>query len=126
MATLIILAAVAVLAADTPGAAAAAPTAKRPIGAPSWERWPSGDDFARVYPSRAARRGVEGRTVMSCTIKDDGHMDVCTIVSEEPTDEGFGAAAVKLGRRFKMTPTTSDGVPVGGGSVSIPIRWSLH
>jgi protein TonB len=46
-------------------------------------------------------------------------------VSEDPADYGFGDAALKIAKTFKMKPQTKDGAPVDGGQVRIPIRWVL-
>ena len=38
---------------------------------------------------------------------------------------GFGDAAMKMSKLFKMRPQTKDGQPVDGGTVRIPIRFTL-
>ena len=38
---------------------------------------------------------------------------------------GFGDAAMKLSKLFKMRPQTKDGQPVDGGTVRIPIAFRL-
>ena len=43
--------------------------------------------------------------------------------SEEPGDQDFGTAALKLSKLFKMRPQTKDGAPVDGGQINIPIRF---
>ena len=46
-------------------------------------------------------------------------------MSEEPSDQDFGSAAMRLSKLFKMRPKTQDGAPVEGGTVRIPIRFVL-
>jgi protein TonB len=49
----------------------------------------------------------------------------CSVVSESPADYGFGDAAIKLSRGFRMKPKRADGSPVEGGIVTIPIVFRL-
>ena len=92
---------------------------------PSWDRKPSGDDVARYYPDRALRREISGRATISCTVRANGTVTGCSVVSEDPADYGFGDAAIKLSSRFRMKPKRADGTPVEGGTVRIPIVFRM-
>lgn len=81
--------------------------------------------MARYYPDRAQRLEMEGRATIRCTVTAKGLLQSCVVVSESPADAGFGDAALKLSRLFKMKPKTQDGAPVDGGEVTIPIVFNL-
>jgi len=102
-----------------------APPAPKPVIRPNWEKIPQVDQFLHYYPERAMRLGISGKATIQCRVNKDGGVFDCQIVSEEPADAGFGAAAVKLSPYFKMKTRTPDGTPVDGGTVRIPIVFNI-
>ncbi|WP_304167839.1 energy transducer TonB [Phenylobacterium aquaticum] len=112
---------------EEPKPPAPAPPVTRPsvITNPDWARRPSGDDISRYYPDRASRMSQDGRATISCSVTAKGTLENCDVVSEDPADFGFGDSALRMSKLFKMKPKTADGAPVEGGTVRIPIRFTL-
>ena len=79
--------------------------------------------MARYYPERASRTETDGSVRLHCTVAANGSLTACSVTSENPADMGFAEAAIRLSRSFRMRPRTSDGTPVGGAEVNIPITF---
>jgi hypothetical protein len=90
-----------------------------------WLRTPSGADYLRLYPERAARMRKGGQVTMSCIVASDGFLSDCQTAAETPAGFGFGEATLKLAPIFQMGPTSGDH-PVGGAKVSIPLSWVMR
>jgi protein TonB len=68
---------------------------------------------------------VEGKAVLGCTVTIVGELKDCVVNSEEPEGMGFGDAALRLSKLFKMHPAkATDGTPTEG-HINIPIRFQL-
>lgn len=95
------------------------------VTSPAWERKPSGEDFARLYPNAAEKKGVNGYGVIECTVTGSGELSLCEVLGEEPVGQGFGASSLQMGPLFKMKTLMTDGRSAVGGRVRIPLRWRL-
>lgn len=60
---------------------------------------------------------------MRCAASAAGLLQNCTVVSETPTDQGFGAAALSLAGGMELKSTTADGKPVAGMSFIVPVKF---
>lgn len=90
---------------------------------PDWAAKPSADDMLRYFPEEAVDRSISGSVQLQCTVATTGRLEACEVIKESPAGMGFGASAVKMAESvFRMKPQTVDGKPVGGASVTIPLR----
>jgi TonB family protein len=86
---------------------------------------PSARDFSRHYPNRALRAGLDGRVTLSCTVRRDLRLD-CLIAAEDPPNEGFGAAALRIAGRFRAAREFPDGRSTVGAQVTVPLAFRVE
>jgi TonB family protein len=93
---------------------------------PAWlAEQPSFEDLARAYPEDALKKGLNGHTVITCTVKPDGYLQDCAVTSETPPGEGFGQASLALAAKFRVKPGSVKADASGATRISIPIRWAM-
>lgn len=112
-----------VTATDAPVASAPPPPTPGAVTRPSWIERPSAWEFQRYFPRWAYVLELQGDVSLDCLVSPEGRLD-CSIVSEDPIGFGFGEAALRIFRSFRMAPMTLDGVPTAGGRyrARIPFR----
>ena len=67
---------------------------------------------ALVYPPIAHRSGIEGRVILELFVDRNGIVQQVRILQENPSDRGFGEAAVRAFTGRHGTPAYANGVPV--------------
>jgi len=106
-----------------PGPAAAAGPAK--ITKPQWLQRPTAAQMERHYPRAGLSNDATGSAMIRCAVTVSGNVTACSVISEDPAGQGFGSAALKLSRYFRMSPKTIDGQPVDGAIVDIRLAFTL-
>lgn len=76
-----------------------------------WNRWLPGPNPR--YPILSVK--------LRCVVGDEGRMESCVVVSEDPPGIGIGAAALKVSGKFQI-PAVLNGAPTKGGVIDIPVH----
>ncbi len=74
------------------------------------------------YPRSALTRRIQGRVVLSFTIKPDGHVADAQVIDADPPDV-FDDSALRAVRRWIYNPKLVDGKPVERRGVQVMLRY---
>jgi protein TonB len=94
------------------------------ITRPNWLRRPTAHELAAFYPPLAIRRERSGVVSLDCLVRADGALS-CSVLSETPTGYGFGEAALRISRTYRMEPATRDGRAVEA-RYQLRVPFELH
>ncbi|HEV2364496.1 MAG TPA: TonB family protein [Caulobacteraceae bacterium] len=98
----------------------------RHIGQPIWVEGPDPTQAIRLFPPKAADRGLKtGLGTAQCVVAPDGGLADCKPGPATPEGLGFSEAAVKMALLLKMSLWTQEGGPVDGAPIIVPIRFNL-
>lgn len=86
-------------------------------------RGPGNAQIARVYPRAALSARQGGRGVITCEVRLDTRLDNCRLVSETPSGQGFGQAALAAAGEFRFQPPTRDGRPLSGQEITVGVDF---
>jgi TonB family protein len=68
-------------------------------------------------------RGAEGYVVAHCEVSHAGALASCQITKEDPDNRGFGQAALRLAKRFRVAPEWATAPHNADLWVDVPIRF---
>lgn len=74
------------------------------------------------YPRRALARGESGRVTLDCLATRDGDLE-CSVAEETPHGWGFGRAAERMSRHFRLARRHAVHLPAEGQRVRVPVRF---
>jgi TonB family protein len=114
------------LAAAALASSAIADPARPPSPSPNAATIGVNDPTASYYPLAALRSGVDGAAVIRCA--RNAHLAVrdCTLVSETPAGQGFGAAALAMAAKSADNPKVDDAQAAARPPADIEVRFSAH
>jgi TonB family protein len=94
----------------SPGVIGGNPMAKRMLPViQAWPEAPSYADVVAIYPQKAKAEKRGGLATVACEVRKTGRLEVCNILVEQPTGQGFGRAARELARKFYVETKGPDG-----------------
>ena len=101
------------------------PAAAPQVMHPDWVVLPDVDRTARLFPPAASQAGVRtGVARVDCQVGEDGALNACKLVSEEPAGMGFGEAALAAAPAMHANLWSRDGLRTPGAHVVAPLRFN--
>jgi len=91
--------------------------------AQTWAQRPTNEEFQREYPPEALAAGVQGVVVLHCLVIEDGRLMACVPISETPEGWGFGAAAQRLPRLYRVDPSVLANAGARRGRLEVEIAF---
>jgi TonB family protein len=103
---------------------AAVLTGQAMVTKPAWASLPSPEDLNATFPK--TQNGVNHvRVVLGCTVEAGGALGGCAVADEQPAGQGYGAGALALASKFRLSPWSTDGAATVGAHIKLPIRYEL-
>ena len=97
----------------------------RKLTRPRWIRTLTADGMAQIYPAAALKAGIKsGLGVASCVVRANGELGDCQASREDPAGLEFAAAAIEAATLMQMNPWSTEGDPVEGLRINLPIRFT--
>jgi len=94
------------------------------VHAPAWAALPSAQDFQASFPKTA--NGVNDvRVTLVCAVAAGGTLSGCEVGREEPAGQGYGAAALALAPKIRVSPWSLEGEATIGAKVRVPLHYQL-
>jgi protein TonB len=81
------------------------------------------EKMRELNPPRAVYDRISGQVLLHCRITVDQKVRGCRVMKEYPRGYGFGAAALKLSKFFRIRPPAAGGVILTETRVPIPVIW---
>lgn len=101
---------------------AISPDLTRPITVvtnPDWIRPP---ELKRFFPRNAT--SSSGRVRLHCDVAVNTTVKNCQIIDENPAGQGFGEAALKASKAFRLSPKKVNGEPQEGGTMTTALNFT--
>jgi hypothetical protein len=121
-APLVLHAAPAATPAPPPSAAPAAAAAARQPGVASSDP----QTVLAFYPPAARAAGIEGEAVIRCSRNEHLRLLRCSLISETPAGQGFGAAALAMAAQSQDNPKINQPELLSAASVDQAVKFTLH